>query len=366
MPEPFTDRSRHVLMKAQDEAWRAGSTVIDPDHLLLALLDAPGDDPVVAAVTSQGISVKAMRQALDRPASPASCPALEALPFGERLNTALEQAFLQAVRTGYDAIRPEHLFLGLLADDGGIAVRSLAEAGGDRARLQRRVVNDLRASIGGGPVNASATDCSGHGAAERIGSPGNAPPSPSSCSLAARCSPPTASSARSDHATATGASSATGPGVTGSGVALDQAIGDEPSAGHGSARPDVLPQLARRVTGWGGTERSLSTQSMRAALLRYRIMAYVVGTLLTILCFVGLPLQFVAHNDVVVEVVGTVHGYCYLVYLAVAYDMARRVRWRIGRLIPVVLGGLVPGLAFFMERRITPQVQADIDLAEGH
>lgn len=104
---------------------------------------------------------------------------------------------------------------------------------------------------------------------------------------------------------------------------------------------------------------------MRAALLRYRIMAYIVGTMLSILCFVGLPLQFAAHNDAVVDIVGTIHGYCYLTYLAIGYDMARRVRWKITRLIPVVLGGLVPGLAFVMERRITPQVRADIDRAEA-
>lgn len=315
MPEPFTDRSRHLLMKAQDEAWRAGSKVIDPDHLLLALLEAPDSDPVVIAITAQGVSVAAVRQvvrqAVDRHASSADHRVARALPFGEPLSAALEQAFLQAVGTGYDAVRPEHLFLGLLADDSGIAARSLVTAGSDVSQLRRRVVDDLAASVAG---------ASAHRAAKESG---------------------------------------------GSGTALEQGAGGETAEEDRSGQADSLPQLARRVTGWGGSERSLSTQSMRAALLRYRIMAYVVGTLLSILCFVGLPLQFAAHYDLVVDVVGTIHGYCYLVYLAIAYDMARRVRWRIGRLVPVVLSGLVPGLAFFMERRITPQVEADIDLAEA-
>lgn len=116
--------------------------------------------------------------------------------------------------------------------------------------------------------------------------------------------------------------------------------------------------------GWGGTVRSLSPRSMRAALLRYRVMAYVVGTGLAVLCFVGIPLQYAAGNATVVAVVGPIHGFAYIAYLAVGYDMARRVRWPLSRLIPVVLAGFVPGLAFVIERWTTPRIQADIAQVE--
>jgi integral membrane protein len=284
MPEPFTELSRHRLMQAQDHAWQAGSTVIEPEHLLLALLDAPAGDAVVATVASQGADLGAIRHTLESPAPPAQVRTAQTLPFGNSLKTALQQAFVASVGTGSGAVTPEHLLLGLMADSTGVAARTLAAAGCDLSSLHQRILADLGA-------------------------------------------------------------------------------GADAGTGAGAGQTPALPEIARRLTGWGGTERSLSTQSMRAALLRYRIMAYIVGTLLSILCFVGLPLQFAAHNDIIVDVVGTIHGYCYLIYLAIAYDMARRVRWRIGRLIPVALGGLVPGLAFFMERRITPQVQADIDQA---
>lgn len=104
---------------------------------------------------------------------------------------------------------------------------------------------------------------------------------------------------------------------------------------------------------------------MRAALLRYRVMAYIVGTGLAILCFVGLPLQYAAHNDVVVAVVGPVHGFAYIAYLAVGYDMARRVRWPLSRLLPVVLAGFVPLLAFVIERLTTPKIESDIAQVEA-
>ena len=41
---------------------------------------------------------------------------------------------------------------------------------------------------------------------------------------------------------------------------------------------------------------------MRNALIRYRVMAYVVGVLLIVLVCVGLPLKYVWHNDSVVNV----------------------------------------------------------------
>lgn len=118
------------------------------------------------------------------------------------------------------------------------------------------------------------------------------------------------------------------------------------------------------VIGWGGTVRSLSPRSMRAALVRYRIMAYVVGTGLAVLCFVGIPLQYAGHDDAVVAIVGPIHGFAYIAYLAVGYDMARRVRWPLTKLVPVVLAGFVPGLAFVIERLTTPRIQADIEQVE--
>ena len=47
---------------------------------------------------------------------------------------------------------------------------------------------------------------------------------------------------------------------------------------------------------------------MGAAVLRYRVMAYITGVVLIVLCFVGIPLQVAAHNTVIVNDVGTCTG----------------------------------------------------------
>ncbi len=88
-------------------------------------------------------------------------------------------------------------------------------------------------------------------------------------------------------------------------------------------------------------------------------MAYVVGVGLLILVLVGVPLQYAAGEPGVVKVVGPIHGFLYIVYLITALDLARRHRWRIGRLAALVLAGFLPFLAFVIERRVTRGIESD-------
>lgn len=89
---------------------------------------------------------------------------------------------------------------------------------------------------------------------------------------------------------------------------------------------------------------------MEAAVLRYRVMAYITGVVLIVLCFAGIPLQLAAHNDVIVNDVGTLHGILYMIYLIVAYLLTRRLRMPIGATLLVLLAGTVPVLTFVVER----------------
>jgi integral membrane protein len=96
---------------------------------------------------------------------------------------------------------------------------------------------------------------------------------------------------------------------------------------------------------------------LRGALLRYRVMAYAVGVGLVVLVFVGIPLQIAGHPEVV-NVVGPIHGFLYIVYLVSAADLTRRGRWPISPLVWVILAGLIPFAAFVVERRVTRRVEA--------
>jgi len=92
---------------------------------------------------------------------------------------------------------------------------------------------------------------------------------------------------------------------------------------------------------------------VNAVVLRYRVMAYVVGVLLMVLVFVGIPLQVFAHNDAIVNYVGTTHGILYMVYLITAYMLARRLRLSLGQTGIVLLAGTIPVMTFVVERWVT-------------
>jgi integral membrane protein len=95
--------------------------------------------------------------------------------------------------------------------------------------------------------------------------------------------------------------------------------------------------------------------ALGAAVRRYRIMAYVTGVVLMVLCFVGIPLQVFAHNLVVVNDVGTAHGILYLIYLGAAYLMTRQVGMKLAspQTVLVLLAGTIPVLTFVVERWVT-------------
>lgn len=104
--------------------------------------------------------------------------------------------------------------------------------------------------------------------------------------------------------------------------------------------------------------RALRWASRDSSLARYRVMAWIVGVGLAIVVFVGIPLQVAAGDDIVVQIVGTAHGYLYIVYLACALDLARRARFTLTEMAAMVGAGLIPGLAFVIERKITAKVRS--------
>jgi integral membrane protein len=95
------------------------------------------------------------------------------------------------------------------------------------------------------------------------------------------------------------------------------------------------------------------------ALIRYRVMAFVVGTMLMLL-FVIVLCQWAGLGLKIEEkIVAPLHGYLYLAYLVTAADLARRTGWRLGRVVLVVLAGFVPTMAFFVERYIYRQIRTE-------
>jgi integral membrane protein len=89
---------------------------------------------------------------------------------------------------------------------------------------------------------------------------------------------------------------------------------------------------------------------MRSAALRYRVMAYITGVLIIVVCFIGIPLQVAAHNTFIVNEIGTLHGFLYIVYIVFAYILAQKLKMRMGPTVLLLLAGTIPVMTFFVER----------------
>lgn len=103
---------------------------------------------------------------------------------------------------------------------------------------------------------------------------------------------------------------------------------------------------------------------MRAAVLRYRVMAYITGVLIIVICFVGIPLQIAANQTFLTNQVATAHGFLYILYIVVAFLLAQRLRLRPIPTVLLLLAGTVPVLTFVVERHYTRKYIAPALAAE--
>jgi integral membrane protein len=88
------------------------------------------------------------------------------------------------------------------------------------------------------------------------------------------------------------------------------------------------------------------------ALIRFRVIAYVVGGFLLLLT-VGVVLRYGFGHPELSQTVSPIHGFLYLLYLVAVFDLGRRVDWPVRRMLLVMLAGTVPFLSFVAERTVS-------------
>jgi integral membrane protein len=94
-----------------------------------------------------------------------------------------------------------------------------------------------------------------------------------------------------------------------------------------------------------------------AVLTRYRVMAYITGAWLLLLCLCMVFKYGFDTGEHVTFYVSQVHGVLYMIYLAVSFDLAWKMKWRIERILLIMLAGTVPFASFVAERRIAEAVR---------
>ncbi len=97
---------------------------------------------------------------------------------------------------------------------------------------------------------------------------------------------------------------------------------------------------------------------VRGALLRYRVMAYVVGVMLLLLV-AGMLLKYVFGVIESTAIVAIGHGWLYMFYVLAALDLCFRMRWSLSRIFFVVIAGTIPFVSFVAEHKVHQWVVAE-------
>ena len=149
MFERFTDRARRVVVLAQQEAARLNHNWIGTEHLLLGLL-SEGQGIAARALASMGISLDAMRGAVEDIIGRGQEPPSGHIPFTPRAKKVLELSLREALQLRSDSIGTEHLLLALIREGDGVAAQVLLDAGVDLNRARQQVIELLHGSLGAG------------------------------------------------------------------------------------------------------------------------------------------------------------------------------------------------------------------------
>src|ERR687892_680216 len=159
----FTERVRKVLAMAREEASRLHHEYVGTEHILLGLI-REGEGVAATVLQNLNVELEEIQQKIEETvkkgkAGQASGPDL---PYTSRAKKVLELAMTEARELNHSYVGTEHLLLGLLREEKGIAAQVLTDAGVNleqsRAETLRLLGSDMpQASAGGGSSQPSST-----------------------------------------------------------------------------------------------------------------------------------------------------------------------------------------------------------------
>lgn len=140
--DKFTDKARHVLVLAREEAAALKRPHVGTEHLLLGLAKEP-DGIAAQALERVGITYeKALEVVAGMAEGEQEAEAGANISFTPRTKRVLENALREAMQMGQSYISTEHLLLGIVREGEGGAIDAMAKLGVEIDAV-RSALNDL-------------------------------------------------------------------------------------------------------------------------------------------------------------------------------------------------------------------------------
>ena len=147
----FTDRVRKVLQMAREEAARLHHEYVGTEHILLGLI-REGEGVAAAVLQNLNVDLEEIQQKIEETVKKGKAAAAAGpdLPYTSRAKKVLELAMTEARELNHSYVGTEHLLLGLLREEKGIAAQVLTDNGVNleqsRAETLRLLGSDMPAS----------------------------------------------------------------------------------------------------------------------------------------------------------------------------------------------------------------------------
>jgi ATP-dependent Clp protease ATP-binding subunit ClpC len=154
----FTERVRKVLAMAREEAARLHHEYVGTEHILLGLIR---EGEGVAATVLQNLSVELdeIQQKIEETVKKGKAAQTTGpdLPYTSRAKKVLELAMSEARELSHSYVGTEHLLLGLLREEKGIAAQVLTDAGVNLEAARAETLRILGTEMPQQPGGAAAT-----------------------------------------------------------------------------------------------------------------------------------------------------------------------------------------------------------------
>ncbi len=147
----FTERARKVLSLAQEEAQRFNHTYIGTEHLLLGLV-REGDGVGAKVLSNLDVDLNTVRRKVEASIGRGDRIVLGEIGLTPRAKKVIELAVDEGRRMNHHYVGTEHLLLGLIREEEGIAAGVLKELGVDLAKARTQTLQLL--SQASGPYEA--------------------------------------------------------------------------------------------------------------------------------------------------------------------------------------------------------------------
>ena len=148
MFDRFTDRAKKVMNLARQEAQRFNHEYLGTEHVLLGLVQE-GSGVAANVLKNMGIDLSKIRMEVEKIVKTGpSMVTMGQLPFTPRAKKVLELSMEEAGNLGHNYIGTEHLLLGLIKENEGIAAQVLLNLGVKLEDVREEVLDFLGADTG--------------------------------------------------------------------------------------------------------------------------------------------------------------------------------------------------------------------------